>query len=77
MSALDERTKAERALKDLQKAQDEQQVLVQVWFAFINPYLPYFKFTFHFIYLMFTVFNFFYSYINTLSVICFYLLTWA
>lgn len=33
MSALDEKTKAERALKDLQKVQGEQQVLLEVWFA--------------------------------------------
>lgn len=31
MSALDEKTKAERALKDLQKVQGEQQVLLHVW----------------------------------------------
>lgn len=31
MSALDEKTKAERALKDLQKVQGEEQVLFGVW----------------------------------------------
>lgn len=30
MSALDEKTKAERALKDLQKTQGEQQVLFHI-----------------------------------------------
>lgn len=39
MSALDEKTKAERALKDLQKVQGEEQVLLGVWLA--NIFLCY------------------------------------
>lgn len=34
MSAIDEKTKAERALKDLQKVQGEEQVLFKVLYLF-------------------------------------------
>lgn len=47
MSALDEKTKAERALKDLQKMQGEQQVRLQVRFAVTPPTPPPFLFHFH------------------------------
>lgn len=39
MSAMDEKTKAERALKDLQKVQGEERVLLEVFYLF------YFDFT--------------------------------
>lgn len=35
MSAIDEKTKAERALKDLQKVQGEERVLLQVLLLFL------------------------------------------
>lgn len=52
MSAIDEKTKAERALKDLQKVQGEERVLFKVLYLFFNPhcqvaasqYLPLFGF---------------------------------
>lgn len=48
MSALDEKTKAERALKDLQKVQGEEQVLFGIWPANSFP-LNYFYFLFLFL----------------------------
>lgn len=44
MSALDEKTKAERALKDLQKVQGEEQVLFGVWLANTFPFYYFFFF---------------------------------
>lgn len=42
MSALDEKTKAERALKDLQQVQGEEQVQFRVWLANAYVYLALF-----------------------------------
>lgn len=44
MSALDEKTKAERALKDLQKVQGEEQVLFGVWLANSFPFYYFYFF---------------------------------
>lgn len=47
MSALDEKTKAERALKDLQKVQGEEQVLFGGWLANSFPFYYFFFFFFN------------------------------
>lgn len=47
MSALDEKTKAERALKDLQKVQGEEQVLFGGWLANSFPFYYFYLFFFN------------------------------
>lgn len=62
MSALDEKSKAERALKDLQRVQGEQQVRYRVLLAVIkhhHHHLSTFFFAFHFIPLVCLALQFF------------------
>lgn len=80
MSALDEKTRAERALKDLKKVQGEQQVRFGVWLASssIIFFCDIFEFAFHlnaFIFQLFVCVLFYC--IWTFAVIWFYLLTWT
>ena len=74
MSALDERTRAERALKDLQKVQGEQQVLFHVWstsyFIVIGDILSLLSISL--LQFLFVII----IYINTVCHCAFYALTW-